>query len=1315
MDPSNIFEQFAQASTFRAIQQTFFQLCTTMDIDMSNASEIYEKIRELDRGKSYSKADKLWTLIDKRRNQPVYCSQKACNRLNILIVGAGPCGLRAAIEYALLGAHVVVVEQRDKFSRNNVLHLWDFVIQDLKALGAKIFYPKFCTGSIDHISIRRLQCLLLKVALVLGVQVHENINFLGLIEPPKDQSGRGCGWRANIQPHDHILSEYEYDVIVGADGKRNTIPGFPRQVVRGKVAIGITANFVNGRTPMEEKVQEISGVAYIFNQTFFKEMLQATGIDLENIVYYKDDTHYFVMCAKKQSLLQKGVIKQDYEDIATLLSPDNVDQEMLCKYAAQAADFATNGKLPQLVFAQNARSQPDVAMFDFTALYSAVYSTRLLERNSKHLILTIVGDSLHEPFWPTGSGIGRGFLGVFDSAWMLRSFGLNKAGPTEIIAERENIYKFLAQTTKENMCKQISEYTIDPTTRYKRIEYTVEPDHVCEQVDTDNPRLRPTSKPLTLRVSPPPSDCESAENLPQEFARKYRLWMICHQILLPFKLKMFNFKTQSWGDGRALAALVGKFRSDLVDYLGLCAGSDPSAMIEHIFTVAESEFQITRPCRDQHEWTRLPENSRVDFIEKVVDAIFTSQVVDENGPSSSSVKSHQNGESIVPRFAGRNGVPEKATRRSDKLNPKLLCRVEQIVSGSLEKQRHKELFDQKYTTSQRLAQKMEKENLEKLEKKFEQVDMGQEKERNPSMSTQEEKVMQLSAADARLRAKEGFCTKNRFEEVDKKINSAKDSLKFASLAGVNVVSQFRQQDASPKFIGPPPAPPPKTTSLLIDDSFQNRALVNNGNHEETLSSAPSVSNVDVVTTNKRASAQFENLTRRQQCRICGLDVYLAEQMFVEKMTIHKSCFKCSYCGQPLRLDNCALDRELQGNGYGCKWFCRQHMMLPYSEKVSRLEKQRRKSAVNQANREGPCVAVVSPTRVCTYKDEKIDSDNMKSERNGHKNQSAISVAPNEFNVTDSPTTLVSKAMEKIRSRDIASSLMFPSTNYNSARSPIEATNESHKDEAKTVRITRNPSERVGLEFRHKHRRPDVVASSSTSISSESSEEDHESPINNSTEEESLKLRNRRRSQMLDAIKQLKSKEDQASNNNGLRTSNLGIRRERDIQPLNETSPQHCDAVDADCVWHEFVEMLEEITSREFLGSLTLSQARDLIEHVKWIKCNRNSEESDNSLIFGTQTPKAGNLQTSTSNNSLYFTPRDHSGNEGPDTSFKRRSVPTFRDSYSTAESHSPQTPTRSESGKEADMLKRIQRIRLQRNNPRRSTVGFYPEHSRTTS
>lgn len=71
----------------------------------------------------------------------------------VLIIGAGPCGLRAAIEAQLLGCKVVVIEKRDRISRNNVLHLWPFVIQDLRALGAKKFFGKFCAGAIDHISM----------------------------------------------------------------------------------------------------------------------------------------------------------------------------------------------------------------------------------------------------------------------------------------------------------------------------------------------------------------------------------------------------------------------------------------------------------------------------------------------------------------------------------------------------------------------------------------------------------------------------------------------------------------------------------------------------------------------------------------------------------------------------------------------------------------------------------------------------------------------------------------------------------------------------------------------------------------------------------------------------------------------------------------------------------------------------------------------------------------------------------------------------------------------------------------------------------
>jgi hypothetical protein len=95
--------------------------------------------------------------------------------------------------------------------------------------------------------------------------------------------------------------------------------GFKRKEFRGKLAIAVTANFINRHTEAEARVEEISGVAFIFNQKFFKDLYEATGIDLENIVYYKDETHYFVMTAKKHSLIDKGVILQVIRNIFHIL------------------------------------------------------------------------------------------------------------------------------------------------------------------------------------------------------------------------------------------------------------------------------------------------------------------------------------------------------------------------------------------------------------------------------------------------------------------------------------------------------------------------------------------------------------------------------------------------------------------------------------------------------------------------------------------------------------------------------------------------------------------------------------------------------------------------------------------------------------------------------------------------------------------------------------------------------------------------------------------------------------------------------------
>ena len=66
-----------------------------------------------------------------------------------------------------------------------------------------------------------------------------------------------------------------------------------------------------------------------------------------------------------------------------------------------------------------------------------------------------------QPFWPTGTGCGRGFLSSMDTAWLIRGVGQRRP-ILELLTEREAIFQRLPQTTPENMNQNIKAYTIDP-------------------------------------------------------------------------------------------------------------------------------------------------------------------------------------------------------------------------------------------------------------------------------------------------------------------------------------------------------------------------------------------------------------------------------------------------------------------------------------------------------------------------------------------------------------------------------------------------------------------------------------------------------------------------------------------------------------------------------------------------------------------------------------------------------------------------------------------------------------------------------------
>uniref|UniRef100_A0A3Q1NM01 F-actin monooxygenase n=1 Tax=Bos taurus TaxID=9913 RepID=A0A3Q1NM01_BOVIN len=593
-----LFDRFVQATTCKGTLKAFQELCDHLELKPKDHRSFYHKLKSK---LNYWKAKALWAKLDKRGSHKDYKKGKC------LIIGAGPCGLRTAIDLSLLGAKVVVIEKRDAFSRNNVLHLWPFTIHDLRGLGAKKFYGKFCAGAIDHISIRQLQLILLKVALILGIEIHVNVEFRGLVEPPEDQENERIGWRALVHPKTHPVSEYEFEVIIGGDGRRNTLEGFRRKEFRGKLAIAITANFINRNTTAEAKVEEISGVAFIFNQKFFQELREATGIDLENIVYYKDDTHYFVMTAKKQSLLDKGVILHDYADTELLLSRENVDQEALLSYAREAADFSTQQQLPSLDFAINHYGQPDVAMFDFTCMYASENAALVREHNGHQLLVALVGDSLLEPFWPMGTGIARGFLAAMDSAWMVRSWSLGTS-PLEVLAERESIYRLLPQTTPENVSKNFSQYSIDPVTRYPNVNVNfLRPSqvrHLYDTGDTKDVHLEMENL-VNSRTTPKLARNESV-------ARSSKLLGWCQRQTDGYAGVNVTDLTMSWKSGLALCAIIHRYRPDLIDFDSLDE-QNVEKNNQLAFDIAEKELGIS-PIMTGREMASVGEPDKLSMV-----------------------------------------------------------------------------------------------------------------------------------------------------------------------------------------------------------------------------------------------------------------------------------------------------------------------------------------------------------------------------------------------------------------------------------------------------------------------------------------------------------------------------------------------------------------------------------------------------------------------------------------------------------------------------------------------------------------------------
>ncbi|NWW98842.1 MICA3 monooxygenase, partial [Caloenas nicobarica] len=962
-----LFDRFVQASTCKGTLKAFQELCDYLELKPKDYRSFYHKLKSK---LNYWKAKALWAKLDKRGSHKDYKKGKACANTKCLIIGAGPCGLRTAIDLSFLGAKVVVIEKRDAFSRNNVLHLWPFTIHDLRGLGAKKFYGKFCAGSIDHISIRQLQLILLKVALILGIEIHVNVEFQGLVYPPEDQENEsnlstGIGWRALVHPKTHPVSEYEFEVIIGGDGRRNTLEGFRRKEFRGKLAIAITANFINRNTTAEAKVEEISGVAFIFNQKFFQDLREATGIDLENIVYYKDDTHYFVMTAKKQSLLEKGVIRHDYADTELLLSRENVDQEALLNYAREAADFSTNQQLPSLDFAINHYGQPDVAMFDFTCMYASENAALVREQNGHQLLVALVGDSLLEPFWPMGTGIARGFLAAMDSAWMVRSWSLG-ASPLEVLAERESIYRLLPQTTPENVSKNFSHYSIDPATRYPNINVNfLRPQQVRHLYNTGD------LKDIHLEMENFVNSRTPKLTRNESVARSSKLLNWCQRQTDGYAGVNVTDLTMSWKSGLALCAIIHRYRPDLIDFDSLDE-HNVEKNNQLAFDIAEKEFGIS-PIMTGKEMASVGEPDKLSmvmyltqFYEMFKDTIPSSDSLDLNAEEKAaliaSTKSpisflSKLGQSISRKRTPKDkkekeldgaGKRRKTSQSEDEDIPRSYREERPTLVSALTERRIDAAIG-----NQNKVKSMATQLLAKFEENA-PVQSTSLRRQQPVLPYQERVHNQPSSRREQGRPIPQWKQRNREPGADYPgEQSPRQERRYPRLFSDDQMPENVEQRACQlaALLESRPAarhqPETEPSRRFFVDQWELSLSLRSSNRPSSPSSdslrqkyikmytggvsslAEQIANqlqrkeqpktlLDKKELGSLKKEFPQNLGGSDVCYFCRKRVYVMERLSAEGKFFHRSCFKCEYCATTLRLSSYAYDIE---DG---KFYCKPH-------------------------------------------------------------------------------------------------------------------------------------------------------------------------------------------------------------------------------------------------------------------------------------------------------------------------------------------------------------------------------------------------------
>jgi len=304
----------------------------------------------------YQKSAKIYEEFLKKKEEYHEDNKKPYpQERNILIIGAGPAGLRMAIEAAFLKFNnIVVAEKKSFFDRNEILEAWPFDLIDLRDLGVRDLHREFGVHGHDLISTKRLQLCLLKIALVLGVRVYpkSEYKFVNRFENKKSPY-----FTAKFETEYDDLKNYEFNVLVDASGHNTNIMrefNFERETIPGLHDIAITANFNT-----DTNINNLNKAKY----TPFERGV--CNVQFSNIIYNSDETHFILTTPDKENLLETGVLREDRDNLDELLEPENVNYDILATYLRRVADKC---KIPAtcLLSISNKSNKPSIGIYNIS-------------------------------------------------------------------------------------------------------------------------------------------------------------------------------------------------------------------------------------------------------------------------------------------------------------------------------------------------------------------------------------------------------------------------------------------------------------------------------------------------------------------------------------------------------------------------------------------------------------------------------------------------------------------------------------------------------------------------------------------------------------------------------------------------------------------------------------------------------------------------------------------------------------------------------------------------------------------------------------